>query len=305
MKHLIFLFAAFLLLLSCGGSGDGQPKTNALPDDSAQLRIAVMPTIDCLPLYVAEESGLFQQAGIDVSLFLFQAQMDCDTALQRGHVNAVVSDLVRVLRMNEEDKLDLKMVTSTELNWQLLSARNARVTQFKQLDNKAMAMTRFSATHLLSQMIVDSAKVQPERVFLIQINDVNVRLNMLQNGIMDVLWLPEPQATEARKYQANILTDTHKLNCRMGVVAFKKGAATVRQVDAFKKAYNQACDSINQLGVGNYTDIIKRRCNVLEETIDSLPKNLTFQQAAAPRKADVEMATEWLKKAKTDPYVEK
>ncbi len=305
MKHLIILFTAILLLSSCGSSGDGQPRTNALPDDSAQLRIAVMPTIDCLPLYVAEERGLFKQAGIDVSLFLFQAQMDCDTALQRGHVNALVSDLVRVSHMNENDTMELKMVTSTELNWQLLSTRNARVTQFKQLDNKAMAMTRFSATHMLSQMIVDSAKVQPERVFLIQVNDVNVRLNMLQNGIMDVVWLPEPQATVARKYQAYLLADTRKLNHRLGVVAFKKGAATVRQVDAFKKAYNQACDSINQLGVENYTDIITRRCNASKETIDSLPKNITFQPAAAPRKADVELATNWLKKANTDSYVDK
>ena len=65
------------------------------------------------------------------------------------------------------------------------------------MDDKMVAMTRYSVTDLLSDMVVDSAKLKPERVFRIQINDVNVRLKMLENNEMDALLMTEPYATQA------------------------------------------------------------------------------------------------------------
>ena len=304
MKQIVCLFS-LLFLMACSGSDSDKPAvSDALPDDSAQLRIAVMPTIDCLPVYLAAEHGFFEKAGINVGLYDYKAQMDCDTAIERGRVNAIVTDLVRAERMKERSKLDLQYVTSTEAAWQLVSMRNARINQLRQLDNKAIAMTRFSATHLLSEYVVEQAKVQPERVFFIQINNVNVRLNMLQNEILDALWLSEPQATDARNRQSKVLFDTRKSDFRFGVIAFRKSAATKKQVEAFTTAYNQACDSINRFGVQSYADILTRKCDATQQTIDSLPAQ-KFGHAAAPREADLKRAKDWLNKIKNDAHVEK
>ena len=292
MKLSVYAFALSLFLLSCGGS-EVTGQKNDLPDDSVQLRIAVTPTLDCLPVFIANECGVFDAVGLDVNLKRFQAQMDCDTAIMRGSANAIVTDLVRVQRM-KDCGLDLQLVTATDASWQLLAAKKARISQLRQLDNKMVAMTRFSATHLLTDKSVDSGKVQPERVFQIQVNDVDVRLNMLQTEILDALWLPEPQATSARNDRANVLLDSRTMDIRLGVVAFERRAATHRQTELFKKAYNIACDSINERGLQAYREIIRTCCNANDQTVDSLPE-LHFAYTASPREADSLRAVKWLR----------
>ena len=293
MKQIIAFLFALSLVWACDNAEGLKYVSDVLPDDSAQLRIAVMLTLDCLPIYVADESGFFENEGIDVSIFPYNAQMDCDTAIERGRVNVVVSDLVRIENLRQRG-LALKDVTSTDLSWQLLSGRQARIKHLKQLDDKMVAMTRFSATHLLSDKVVDSVKLQTERVFRIQVNSIPVRMGMLEAGIMDALFLPEPWASAARNKQAEVLMDTRTMDLRLGVVAFKERAATNHQLTAFCKAYNQACDSINERGLQYYSKLIEKRCGVNEETVDSLP-DCQFSHTEAPRETDKAVAIEWLK----------
>ena len=296
MKQInLLLIAAVLLsvqMTSCGWSESKQVVSEVIPDDSAQLRLAVMPTLDCLPIYVAEEWGFFDREGIDVSLFPYQAQMDCDTAIERGRVNAMVTDLVRTEVLRKRG-FDLHEVTSTELSWQLLTGKQTRIKQLKQLDDKMMAMTRFSATHLLSDMLVDSVKLQPERVFRIQVNDLRVRQSMLEANIMDALLMPEPWATAARNHQATLLFDTHEKDMRLGVIVFNNRAATTKQLNAFRKAYNTACDTINDEGLKSFKALICKRCGISEQTFDSLP-DMKFAHAELPRPSDKAHVEKWL-----------
>ena len=189
--------------------------------DSAALKVAVLPTLDCLPLFVAEHYQLFDTIHGGVRLKRFMAQMDCDTAMERGRVEGLVSDLVRA-KLMERQGLKLRYVTVTNAYWQLVTNRNARIRQLKQLDDKMVAMTRFSATDLLTDRVVDSVKLDKDRVFKVQINDVNVRLLMLQNNEMDALWLTEPQATAARMMKHGVVYDTRKEDLQLGVMVFRE-----------------------------------------------------------------------------------
>ncbi len=303
MKKIISLLLTINMLVSCGDSQNNAPIKEELPHDSVQLRIAVMPTLDCMPIYLAASHGFFVEKGIDVALLPYDAQMDCDTALERGHANAIVTDLIRAQRMKEEG-LSLEYISATELYWQLLSKYSARIKELRQLDDKMLAMTRFSATHLLSDQAVDSVGLKPERVFRIQVNDLNVRLGMLGSDIMDALLLPEPQATAARNMKARLLMDTRKTDDRFGVIAFNTQAATKKQVAAFSQAYNMACDSLNMLGLAEYRQLITEYCHAQKATIDSLP-HIHYHYVTPPRKKDILKAEEWLKRKKENRDVEK
>jgi NitT/TauT family transport system substrate-binding protein len=176
----------------------------------------------------------------------------------------------------------------------------ARIKQLKQLDDKMLAMTRYSATDLLADFAVDSAKLKHERVFRIQLNDVGVRLSMLQTGTMDALLLPEPQATQARQLKAPVLMDSRKLDLHLGVIGFSRKAlrdtARQRQVDVFIKAYNMACDTINAQGLARFRRLIEQRCGMKPGSVDSLPADIRFDHAQAPRQKDIDRAKAWLQK---------
>lgn len=299
------ILLATLLLGACGQSYKEQKIMNRKElarkarEDSAALKIAVMPTLDCLPLYVARQAGLFEQSGQDIRLKYFKAQIDVDTALERGHVEGAVTDLVRAQRIASQGKrIDYPIATNAY--WQLITNRNARIHELKQLDDKMLAMTRYSVTDMLGDHAVDSVGLKPERVFRIQINDVSVRLLMMLNNEMDAMLVTEPQATAARMAKNKVLMDSRRLGMNMGVIAFRhklmEGDSRKRQYEAFIKAYNQACDSINRYGVGHYRELVSRYCMVKPNVADAVPKDLKFPHAAGPLQKDIERADQWLRK---------
>lgn len=304
MRRLFLIVAIISLIVGCGQSYEETKRLNKAQrlklfrEDSAALKVAVMPTLDCLPVFVAKERQLFDTA-VDIRLKQFTAQMDCDTALMRNRVEGSVSDLVRAELMMKSG-VPIKYWASTNAYWLLISNRQQRINDLKHLDDKMVAMTRYSVTDLLSDMVVDSAKLKPERVFRIQINDVNVRLKMLENNEMDALLVTEPYATQAILAKNKVLFDTRKSDMQMGVFVFRTEGMDDKnrqhQMKVFQEGYNEACDSINKYGVRNYRDVIRKYCVVTEQTLKNLPDTLKFQHAAPPRQVDIERAQKWLSK---------
>ncbi len=310
MKHLIIVIVGLLLVAACGQSYEetkriaNENRRKAMRRDSAALKVAVLPTLDCLPLYVAEYYQLFDTIRGGVRLKHFTAQMDCDTAMERGRVEGTVTDLVRAIRMQQRGT-KLRYVTVTNAYWQLITNRNARIHQLKQLDDKMVAMTRFSFTDMMTDKVRDSVKLEEERVFKVQINDVNVRMLMLQNNEMDALWMTEPQASMARMMKHQVVFDSRKTKIQPGVVVFRekemRHPERAKQLQLFVNAYNQACDSINKNGFKHYCDLIMRHCNVRKEVVDSLPdvKKNPYVYMQGPRQEDVAQIEKWLGVRKT------
>lgn len=301
VKKLLTGIIVTLSLMSCGGDGSNGNIGDAgeATADSMSLRIAVMPTLDCLPIYVAQEAGLFAHDGLSVSLISFTAHMDCDTAIIGGTVHAMPTDLVRAERLIKQGT-PLHYATVTTLGWQLVTAKTARIRKLAQMDDKMLAMTRYSATAMLADQLVDSAKLQTERVFRIQVNDVLVRLNMMETGTMEAMLLPEPQATVARLMGCNTLYDTTADSLVMGVIAFSqealKDSLRRRQMKTFLKVYDEACDSINTLGLDHYRNLIATRCHVQQDVADSLTQQhpVLFSHTSLPRQRDLDLARKWL-----------
>ena len=303
MKKLIYLCLIILMAGACGQSYEETKRLSRLErqrqmrEDSAALKIAVMPTLDCLPMLVARQYNLYDSLGADIRLKFYSAHIDCDTALLNDRVEGTVTDLVRAERMMMKGK-KLIYCTATDAYWQLVSNRNSRVKDLKQMDDKMMAMTRYSVTDMLGDYAIDSVKLDGERVYRVQINDVRVRLQMLHNNEMDAMLLTEPQASEALAAKHKLLLDSRKIDWKMGAVVFRdiiKGdSARERQYDVFVKAYNMACDSINKYGVARYGDLVTKYCQVKASTVDSI-KNYRFSHVAEPREKDIETARKWLK----------
>ena len=303
MRKLFLFLTIICLLIGCGQSYEDTKRISRAQrirlakEDSAALKIAVLPTLDCLPFYLAEDHNMFDTV-VDIRLKFFSAQMDVDTAIINRRVEIGVTDLVRAERMIKQDST-IEYLTATNAYWQLITNRIARMTQLKHLEDKMLAMTRYSVTDMLGDIAVDSAKLKPEFVFRIQINDVNIRLKMLENNEMDALLLTEPQAGQARLLKHKVILDTRNLDMKMGAAVMRNGVMNdknrKRQLEVLIKGYNEACDSINHYGVAEYSDLVMKYCKVKRSTVESL-KNIKFEKITKPRQQDIERAQKWLLK---------
>lgn len=221
--------------------------------------------------------------------------LQCADGLRYSHrpkrVEGTVTDLVRAARLQKQGT-QLFYPVSTNLYWQLITNRKARISELKQLSDKMIAMTRHSATDYLSTLVIDSVKTKYD-VYRVQINDLNIRLRMLLNNEMDAAWMPEPYATQARMAKHVALADSRDKNLQLGVIAFrsklKAEPRRKKQIDRFVKAYDIAVDSINKNGVHHYAALLTKYYGIDAQTVSNLPK-LKYSHAMEPRQRDLKVA---------------
>ena len=303
MKRINYLLIlAVLTFVSCGKSDkelQAERQAQKLAEREAYqkaYKIAVMPTMDCLPAYLLKDSLLYDTAKVDIRLCRFNAQMDCDTAMIGGSVQAAFSDLVRTDRLKHRNKVLMHYLTDTNLNWQLIADKDSKLKQLSDLSDKIVAMTRFSGTDLLTDMAVKKAKPKYQ-VFRVQVNDVLVRLAMLQNHEIDAYWFAEPQITKALSADNNSLFNSEDAGVRLGVVAIMDKVRRQDEEAAFAAAYDKAVEQINKNGVKYYSALIQKYMKVDESVVRALP-DIKYTKIGPPRKADLLMARNFLSSGK-------
>ena len=302
MRNLFLYIIGILLLAACGESYEEKRRITRAEQirlakaDSAALKVGGTPTLDCMPVWLAKERHWFDTLGVDIRPKLFTAHLDIQDRLEKGKLEAGFTDLVRAERMMKRGT-PLYYVTATNTYWQFITNRKSRIKELRQLTDKMVAMTNHSVTDMLAQMCVDSVKLKQTDVFRVPINDVYVRLSMLQNNEMDAMLMTEPQATTARLYKNPVLMDTRKIDLRMGAIVMRERVMSdqnrKKQLDAFVKAYNMACDSLNMNGWERYKDIMMKYIQMDEKTYQALPK-LKFEHAQTPRQKDIDRAKRFL-----------
>lgn len=303
MKRINYLLIlAVLTLVSCGKSDkelQAERQAQKLAEREAYqkaYKIAVMPTMDCLPAYLLKDSLLYDTAKVDIRLCRFNAQMDCDTAMIGGSVQAAFSDLVRTERLKHRNKVLMHYLTDTNLNWQLIADKDSKLKQLSDLSDKIVAMTRFSGTDLLTDMVVKKAKPKYQ-VFRVQVNDVLVRLAMLQNHEIDAYWFAEPQITKALSADNNSLFNSEDAGVHLGVVAIMDKVRRQDEESAFAAAYDKAVEQINKNGVKYYSALIQKYMKVDESVVRALP-DIKYTKIGPPRKANLLMARNFLSSGK-------
>ena len=303
MKRINYLLIlAVLTFVSCGKSDkelQAERQAQKLAEREAYqkaYKMAVMPTMDCLPAYLLKDSLLYDTAKVDIRLCRFNAQMDCDTAMIGGSVQAAFSDLVRTERLKHRNKVLMHYLTDTNLNWQLIADKDSKLKQLSDLSDKIVAMTRFSGTDLLTDMAVKKAKPKYQ-VFRVQVNDVLVRLAMLQNHEIDAYWFAEPQITKALSADNNSLFNSEDAGVHLGVVAIMDKVRRQDEEAAFAAAYDKAVEQINKNGVKYYSALIQKYMKVDESVVRALP-DIKYTKIGPPRKADLLMARNFLSSGK-------
>ena len=303
MKRINYLLIlAVLTLVSCGKS-DKELQAERQAQKVAErevyqkaYKIAVMPTMDCLPAYLLKDSLLYDTTKVDIRLCRFNAQMDCDTAMIGGSVQAAFSDLVRTERLKHRNKVLMHYLTDTNLNWQLIADKDSKLKQLSDLSDKIVAMTRFSGTDLLTDMAVKKAKPKYQ-VFRVQVNDVLVRLAMLQNHEIDAYWFAEPQITKALSADNNSLFNSEDAGVHLGVVAIMDKVRRQDEEAAFAAAYDKAVEQLNKNGVKYYSALIQKYMKVDESVVRALP-DIKYTKIGPPRKANLLMARNFLSSGK-------
>ncbi len=301
MKKILTLLLLLAGLAGCNGRSDaGIPSPQeAARLDSAALKVALMPTLDCLPFYYAEATGIYDELGLDVRLHTYTAQLDCDTALARKRVEVGYTDLIRAILLQKEGT-PLYVIMKCHGGQQLITARSKRIKNISQLKDRMVGIARHSVTDFYSDLIMDSARMEKEAIYRPQVNDIQLRTAMLCNGTLDAVFLPEPYATQAR-IEGNRRIFGHSIADRPQLMALAITAEAhrdprrIRQTRLLLEGYNRAVDALNP-------NRSSESLRTVLGTIYRLPAQATdslqlprFEPAAPQHDDNVRAAVTWLR----------
>ena len=245
--------------ISCGRSAEEEQRINQAERDSLRrldslaLKVGVLPTEECLPIVVAEKLRLFDTLNVSVHLRHYHALSECRIALNNKLVEGAVIDTMLAAIMDSVVYSSMRL----PMTWKLLTAKKARISRLDQLADKMIAADSHGCSHALAQQVNDTLKVKKKQAFIIQVEDIRVRTQMLTTGNVDAALLPEPFAAQAKREGAR---EIPLRNINAGVVAFRKKGMKdeyrKKQEKLFIKAIQIANDSIHRYGKDKYKNLI-------------------------------------------------
>ncbi len=291
-----YLFTFSILMhVSCIGRQEAtQPKADSTAVDTTVLRVAVMPAMNCLPVFYADRSGLADSLGLPMELLRYQAQMDIDTAILRGHVDIAFTDLIRCTRLSKQVALTPFLSCDEPLS--LISLKTKRVKRINQMKEQMIAVSRLSATDYWCDRLLDSTRTSYDDIYRPQVNDVRLRAEMLRQGLIDAAMMGEPYATWMTMLgHKRLFLSKGKKPCLYAWAA--RSSATEQQKEAFSGMLKTAIDLMEK---DSYTIccILKEDYQLPAEAVDSM----TLQPLSKPstiHESDRKTAEEWTIKKKT------
>jgi NitT/TauT family transport system substrate-binding protein len=196
------LTLAALMLTGCGALGG---ETSA-PQGSGQLtkiKVAVLPTMDVVPLYLAMDAGYFKQEGLEVDPVTAASGADCVAKLASGEVQVAFSSWTPFVVARSKNVADIKLVadaTTAAPNYAVVAvAANSPIAGIRDLPGKRVAITaRGTISHLLVQAQLKANGLDPNGVQYIEMGFPQMA-PALAAGQIDAAFLVEPFLTSAMK----------------------------------------------------------------------------------------------------------
>ena len=260
--------------------------------DTTVLRVAVMPTMNCMPLFYVERSGLADSLGLEMELLHYQAQMDIDTAILRGHADIAFTDLIRLARLSKQ--VALRPLASCNEPLSLISLKAKRVKRINQMKEQMIAISRLSATDYWCDRLLDSTHTSYDDIYRPQINDVRLRAEMLRQGLIDAAMMGEPFATWMTMLGHKRLFQSNEKKYRLYAWA-ARNSATQQQKRAFLNLLDVAVNRCNdESEAAIMRDILKQEYQLPPELVDTFELQ-PLTRTIEIRQSDMEEAERWLK----------
>jgi NitT/TauT family transport system substrate-binding protein len=286
--------ALLLVLLAVALSG-----CDLFSKEPGQLKVGLLPILDVLPLYVAEQEGFFTAEGLAIELVPFSSALERDVALQAGQIDAEVNDLISAALLNKED--DRVRVVRTAMRatpqkamFAILSSDQA-IRSPEGLKGVKIGISTNSIIEYVVDRLLQAEGLARQDIVKEEVAKIPVRLELLSNGKLPAACLPEPLASLAMAQGAHIVVDdrSHPEYAQSVVtVSARTLGSKPTAVKRFLKAYEQAVQAINN-EPEKYRSLLIDKGRVPQPVQDSFEMPV-FPTAGAPTVDEVRDVLEWM-----------
>ncbi len=305
------------LLAACAPAATTVPATDAPVAESATqvateapvqnvgtLKIAVLPIIDTLPMYVAEAEGLFAKHGVTVEFIPVASAPERDQLLAAGQADGTINETLSVMLFNK-DVIQMQAVryalrpTEGYGHFFILASAKSGITDAQGLKGVEIGVSQGTVIEYVTQRLLQAEGLTTDEIKTIAVPKIPDRMALLASGELNAGVLPDPLASLAISQSAvKVLDDSLHPEYGFSVISFRKEVidANPDAVKAFLAAIEEAADLIN-LDATKYTSLLSDKGLVPPPLLETFQVPPSLTRPFLPKKNGM---TRWLGRKKKE-----
>ncbi|MGD8805825.1 MAG: MetQ/NlpA family ABC transporter substrate-binding protein [Chloroflexota bacterium] len=192
------------LLAAC--SGQSEPTT---------IRLAVLPILDALPMYVAQEQGYFEDEDLVVEFIPVTSAAERDQVIQAGRADGMINEILSTLFYNNEQP-EVTIVRYARIptpdfpQFYILSSANSGIMSVDDLKGQDIGISEGTIIEYSTDRLLQAEGLTSDEISTIAVPRIPDRMALLSSGELPAANLPDPLATLAIQGGAHIIVDDSK-----------------------------------------------------------------------------------------------
>ncbi len=245
IRSIVTLLAGLSLGLLMGAS----PSASAQPT----LRVALLPIIDSLPFYVAENEQYFEDAGVQVEAVRVASGASRDQLMQSGQIDGMLNEIISSANFNrDQPRVQIVSVVRAARPgyplFRLLAAPGSPHRHITDLAGVPIGISRHTVIEYVTDRLLQKAGLAPEDIRKQSVPSIPERYQLLIQGQLAAAMLPDPLAKSAIEAGAVLVADdTTVADHSLSILTFALAAVKAKhdQIQGFISAWQRAAAAIN------------------------------------------------------------
>ncbi|MBK9927129.1 MAG: ABC transporter substrate-binding protein [Anaerolineales bacterium] len=289
-KFLPVLLSLIFLLSAC-----------ASPAEPASLKIAVLPIIDTLPMYVAQQEGLFVKHGVNVEFVPVASAPERDQILAAKQADGTINETLAVMMFNKEST-QMQVVryalrpTDGHGHFFIIASGKSGITDVNGLKGVEIGVSQGTVIEYATDRILQAEGFSPDEIKTVAVPKIPDRMALLASGELKAGVMPDPLASLVVGQGGVIIADDSKYpEYGFSVISFRKEVidANPNAVKGFLAAIEDATALVNA-DPAKYKNVLSEQNLVPPPLLDKYQAPV-FPTAGVPTEAEWQDALNWLK----------
>jgi NitT/TauT family transport system substrate-binding protein len=289
------LLGLLFLLSACA------PATPAAVAEPITLKIAVLPIIDTLPMYVAQQEGLFAKHGVNVEFIPVASAPERDQILAAGQADGTINETLAVMAFNRE-AVQMQVVryalrpTEGHGHFFIIASSQSGITSVDGLNGVEIGVSQGTVIEYATERILQANGFSANEIKTIAVPKIPDRMALLASGELKAGVLPDPLAALVVGQGGVIVADdsTHP-EYGFSVISFRKQVIdeNLQAVKGFLAAIEDATALINA-DSAKYKNVLSEQKLVPAPLLETYDAPI-FPTAGVPTEEEWNDALSWLK----------
>ena len=266
-------------------------------ENTAPLRVGIMPDADSLPFMLSRDQGFFKREGVEAELINFSNPQERDAAIQAGRLDGAISDLLAAAFLCAGG-YDFRVTSLTDGRYGIVASAQSGIKTLAELRGKRIGLSTNTIIQYTVDAQLEAAGVSMSEYEAVAVPRMPLRLEMVLSGMIEAASLAEPLLTAAVAQGAALLSTTDTSGIDAGVLLFSKKTLDTRldDVKAFYRAYYRAALQINA-NPEAYRDYLVEKAAFPAAVRDTY-RFVKYRKPGLPEDSQIRAALSWLKTRK-------